>query len=248
MRNEDFSEPSSSLIAHRSSLNLVLAGPMGSGKSTVAGRLAAWLRRPLFDMDAELERRFGRPIAQVFAEEGEAVFRRAEAALCQELATPQGLVVACGGGAVVDPANRAALSAGGVLIALTATPAALFARIQAAGEGPIRPLLRGPDPEGALTALLAARAPAYGAIPLQIDTTGRTPDAVAAAALALYNQAIRARLAARAEEPSVLPLPSGEGRGAGESWRSDPSDGRDPPSPRPSPSGRGRDHDHPSEP
>ncbi len=246
MRNEDFSEPSSSLIAHRSSLNLVLAGPMGAGKSTVAGRLAAWLGQPLLDMDAELERRFGRPIAQVFAEEGEAVFRRAEAALCQELATPQGLVVACGGGAVVDPANRAALSAGGVLIALTATPAALFARIQAAGEGPIRPLLRGPDPEGALSALLAARAPAYGAIPVQIDTTGRTPDAVAAAALALYNQAIQPRAAPL--EPRTPPLPSGEGRGAGGSRPSDQSNRADSPAPRPSPAGRGRDHDHPSEP
>jgi shikimate kinase len=176
---------------------------MGSGKSTVAGRLAAWLGRPLVDMDAELERRFGRPIAQVFAEEGEAVFRRAEAALCQELANPQGLVIACGGGAVVDPANRATLSAGGVLIALTATPAALFARIQAAGDVPVRPLLRGPDPQGALAALLAARAAAYGAIPLQLDTTGQTPDEVAAAALTLYNQAVQERF--------ILPLPAGEG-------------------------------------
>jgi shikimate kinase len=176
---------------------------MGSGKSTVAGRLAAWLGRPLLDMDAELERRFGRPIAQVFAKEGEATFRRAEAALCRELANPQRLVVACGGGAVVDPANRAALSAGGVLIALTATPAALFARIQAAGDVPVRPLLRGPDPQGALAALLAARAAAYGAIPLQLDTTGQTPDEVAAAALTLYNQAVQERF--------ILPLPAGEG-------------------------------------
>jgi shikimate kinase len=154
-------------------------------------------------MDAELERRFGRPIAQVFAKEGEATFRRAEAALCRELANPQRLVVACGGGAVVDPANRAALSAGGVLIALTATPAALFARIQAAGDVPVRPLLRGPDPQGALAALLAARAAAYGAIPLQLDTTGQTPDEVAAAALTLYNQAVQERF--------ILPRPPGAG-------------------------------------
>jgi shikimate kinase len=202
MRNEDAALNPSLLIAHRSLLNLVLAGPMGSGKSTVARRLAAWLDRPLLDMDAELERRFGRPIAQVFAQEGEAVFRRAEAALCQELATPRGLVVATGGGAVVDPANRGALSAGGVLIVLSAAPAALFARLQAASEGPVRPLLSGPAPEAALTALLAARAPAYGAIPLQIDTTGHTPAQVATAALALYNQAVQAHPAAGADSPS----------------------------------------------
>jgi shikimate kinase len=185
---------------------------MGSGKSTVARRLAARLDRPLLDMDAELERRLGRPIAQVFAEEGETVFRRAEAALCRELATPGGLVVASGGGAVVDPTNRAALTAGGILIALTATPAALFARLQAAGEVQTRPLLHGPDPEGALATLLTARAPAYTAVPYHLDTTGLTPDEVATAALVIYNQAVQERLAARAESPS--PPRSGE-RGQG---------------------------------
>jgi hypothetical protein len=68
---------------------------------------------------------------------------------------------------------------------------------------PVRPLLRGPDPQGALAALLAARAAAYGAIPLQLDTTGQTPDEVAAAALTLYNQAVQERF--------MLPRPAGEG-------------------------------------
>jgi shikimate kinase len=211
---------------------------MGSGKSTAARRLAAQLGRPLFDMDAELERRFGQPIAQVFAGEGEAAFRRAEAALCRELATPRGLVVACGGGAVVDPANRAALSTGGVLILLTATPAALFARIEAAGEVPARPMLRGADPEAALAALLAARAPAYEAIPLQIDTTHQTPIQVATAVLSLYNQAVADRQAYE-EPPLILPRPEGEGWGEGESAGAAGSHERDPPSPRLSPSGRG---------
>ena len=210
MRSEDAALNPSSRIAHRASLNLVLAGPMGSGKSTVARRLAAWLDRPLLDMDAELERRFGRSIAQVFAEEGEAVLRQAEAALCQELATLQGLVVACGGGTVVNPANRAALAAGGILILLTASPAVLFARMKAAGEVQARPLLRGPDPEGTLAALLAARAPAYGAIPLQIDTTGHPPAQVATAALALYNQAVQERTTYR-EQPGIPPSPFGRG-------------------------------------
>ncbi len=212
MSDESDSLNSASLIAHRSSLNLVLAGPMGSGKSTVARRLAVRLGRPLLDMDMELERRFGRPIAQVFAEEGEAVFRRAESALSAELATPEGWIVACGGGAILNPANRAALAAGGVLIALTATPAALFARLQAAGEVQARPLLRGPDPAGALATLLATRAPAYQTIPYQLDTTGRTPDEVADAVLALYNQAVQERTTLKAESPSPR---SREARGQG---------------------------------
>ena len=184
------SSEDSSLIVHRSPLNLVLAGPMGSGKSTVAQLVAARLGRPLLAMDAELVRRFGRPIAAVFATEGEAAFRRAEAALCAELATPQGLVVDTGGGAVVNPANRAALQAGGVLVGLTAPPAVLLARLAAAGEIDRRPLLHGPDPESALTDLLAARAAAYAALPYQVDTTDRTPDEVAAAVLAIYEECV----------------------------------------------------------
>jgi shikimate kinase len=203
MSDEDVPLGASARGAQRASLNLVLAGPMGSGKSTVARRLAEALDRPLLDMDTELERRFGRSIAQVFAEDGEAVFRRAEAELCRDLATPQGRVVACGGGAVVDPANQAALSAGGILILLTATPAALFTRLQAAGEVQARPLLRGPDPEGALAALLSTRARAYHAIPYQLDTTGQTPDEVARAALLLYNQAVQEQQTARAESPAL---------------------------------------------
>ena len=181
----------SALSTQHSALNLVLAGPMGSGKSTVARRVAARLGRPLLDMDAELERRFGRPVAAVFAMAGEAVFRRAEAALCAELATPQGLVVDSGGGAVVDPANRAALQAGGILVGLTAPPAVLLARLAAAGEIARRPLLSGPDPEAALSTLLAARSAAYAALPYQIDTTDRPPDAVAAAVLAIYEECVK---------------------------------------------------------
>jgi shikimate kinase len=181
----------SALSAERSALNLVLAGPMGSGKSTVARIVAARLGRPLLDMDAELERRFGRPIAAVFAEQGEAVFRRAETALCAELTVPQGLVVDTGGGALVDPANRAALQAGGVLIGLTAPSAVLLARLAATGEVARRPLLRGADPGAALTDLLVARAAAYATVPYQVDTTDRTPDEVAAAVLAIYEACVK---------------------------------------------------------
>ena len=167
--------------------NLVLVGPMGAGKTTVGRLVAGLLGWPFLDMDAELERRFGCPIAEVFAAEGETVFRQAEAALCQELATPAGQVVAAGGGAIVSPANRAALAAGGVLIALTAPPATLLARLNSPAIQQ-RPLLRGADPAAALAALLARRAAAYAAIALQVDTTGRTPEAVAEAVVDAYRR------------------------------------------------------------
>ncbi|HMA37063.1 MAG TPA: shikimate kinase, partial [Chloroflexia bacterium] len=141
-------------------------------------------------LDTALAARFGKPVAQIFAEDGEAVFRAAEAELCRALAPQAGLVVATGGGAVVDPANRAALAARGVLICLTCAPAALVARLPAAGVA-ARPLLAG-DPEAAIRGLLAARAAVYGAIPLQVDTTGLDVEAVAERVLAVYERVARA--------------------------------------------------------
>ena len=160
---------------------------MGTGKSSVVQVIAAQTGRPWRDFDAELVAHFGRPIAQVFAEEGEAEFRTAEAALCCSVPPAAGLVIATGGGAAVDPANRAALQARGVLICLTADPAALMARLLAAGA-PTRPLL-GADPEAAIRRLLLARAAAYAAIPWHVDTTGLTVSQVAAAVLVVYRQA-----------------------------------------------------------
>ena len=174
--------------------NLILTGFMGTGKSSVGSRIAGWLGRPFVDFDREIEARFGRPVARIFAEEGEATFRATEAALCRALAPAAGLVVATGGGAVVDPANRAALAARGILVCLQATPGALQARLQAAGVA-TRPML-GADPDAAMARLLAARAAAYAAVPLQVDTTGQDVDAVARQVLALWEAACRERGAA----------------------------------------------------
>ncbi len=167
--------------------NLILTGFMGTGKSSVARVIAAQTGRPWRDFDTELVVHFGRSIAQVFAEEGEAVFRAAEAALCRALLPDAGLVVATGGGAAVEPVNRSVLLERGVLICLTADPAALVARLLA-DDVPTRPLL-GSDPVAAFRRLLAERAPAYAAIPWQVDTTGLTVPQVAAAVLAIYVRA-----------------------------------------------------------
>ncbi len=166
--------------------NLILTGFMGTGKSSVARTIAAQTGRPGRDFDAELVAHFGRPIAQVFAEEGEATFRAAEATLCRELVPDAGLVIATGGGAAVDPTNRAALQARGILICLTADPATLLARLLADGVA-TRPLL-GSDP-AALRRLWESRAAAYAAIPWHVDTTGLTVPQVTAAVLAVYARA-----------------------------------------------------------
>jgi len=76
---------------------------MGTGKAAAGREIARRLCRPFVDMDAEIEARAGRSIAEIFRAEGEAAFRRLEAALCRELAARQGLVVATGGGVTPPP-------------------------------------------------------------------------------------------------------------------------------------------------
>ncbi len=159
--------------------NLVITGFMGTGKTRVGQAVSRILGRPFLDMDAEIEARVGKSIPRLFAEEGEAAFRRSESALCRELAERQGLVVATGGGALVDAANRAAMMASGTVVCLTAEPGELLRRLREHGPTE-RPLLDVADPGAEARRLLAARRGAYAAIPWQVDTTGRSVAEVAA--------------------------------------------------------------------
>ncbi len=173
--------------------NIVLTGFMGTGKSTIGRLLAERLERPFVDMDATLVAQFGKPIASVFAEEGEATFRVAEAQLCAELAAQEGLVISTGGGALVNPQNRAALAATGVLLCLTASVEEIVRRLDGLKD---RPLLNGDlDAHARVRGLLHERRHAYAAIPLQVETSGRSPDEVVTA--------IEDAVAANAEAPGM---------------------------------------------
>lgn len=165
-------------------MNLVLTGFMGTGKSTLGRLVADRLGRPFVDMDSVIAARAGQPIPAIFAAQGEQAFRALERALCQELAAQDGLVIATGGGALVDPENRAAMQRSGLVICLTASPAALAERLAGAGD---RPLLAGDDPAARIAALLADRAAAYAALPHQLDTTTLTPEQVTEAILTLWH-------------------------------------------------------------
>jgi 3-dehydroquinate synthase len=178
--------------------NIVITGFMGTGKSTVGSLLAERLGRPYVDMDALLAQQFGKPIAAVFAEEGEEAFRAAEAALCEELAAEQGLVISTGGGALVNERSRNALGATGMLVCLTASEGEILRRLGGATD---RPLLPGEEDEKRkrIRTLLGVRRAAYGAIPYQIDTDGRTPQQIA-------DQVIAAA-ADHAEAPGMQRLP-----------------------------------------
>lgn len=169
---------------HLPTAHIVLSGFMGVGKSTVARYLAERTRRPCVDMDQVIEARAGQSIRRIFAERGEPAFRALEAELVRELAGQEGLVIAAGGGALVDPANRAALAERSIMVCLHADVTELQRRLADSHDG-ARPLLADEDPALRIQHLLAARQAAYAAIPLQIDTTGLAPDAVGDRVLAL---------------------------------------------------------------
>jgi shikimate kinase len=144
----------------------------GSGKSSIARRVARKSGRRVVDVDAEIERAAGRSIPEVFAAQGEDGFRALESeVLVSLLAGDDPLVIATGGGAVLRDENRAAMRARGVVVWLRATPQTLAERV---GDGRTRPLLAG-DPLGNLTRLLAERAGAYAAAAHAIVDVDRTP-------------------------------------------------------------------------
>ncbi len=166
--------------------HLVIVGLMGTGKTSVGRRCAVRLDRPFVDLDEQVETATGRPVAEIFATDGEAAFRVLERdALADVCASPVPLVIACGGGAMGDADNRRRVRAAGVVVWLTADPATLAARVGQGAERALRPLLAGGDPPVAtLERLASLRAPAYeAAAHVTVDTTGRTVDEVAAVVL-----------------------------------------------------------------
>lgn len=164
--------------------NLILVGFMGTGKTSTGKICAERLGRPFLDLDDELVRRAGRDIPRIFAEDGEAAFRAMERDLVRELAGKSGLVIAPGGGIVLNPDNIRDFEATGMVICLTASPEWILRRV---GADTNRPLLQVEDKLGKIRDLLGKRKPLYDAIHHQIDTDGLTPAEVASLALSMYN-------------------------------------------------------------
>lgn len=163
--------------------NLILTGFMGTGKTTIGRMLAERLNHPFVDMDAAIEQRAGQSIPEIFATQGETGFRQLESEVCQELAAQDGLVIATGGGALVDVNNRDTMAANGVIICLTASPEQLIERMKDTD----RPLLQVHDPAQRIRQLLQTRAAAYAALPHHVDTSHLTPEQVMEAILKLWH-------------------------------------------------------------
>jgi len=144
---------------------------MGSGKSAVGRRLARELGLDFIDSDAEIERRTGVDIAYIFDKEGEPGFRSREAEIVDELTQLRGVVLATGGGAVLDAASRQRLRSRGRVVYLRTTVDQQLVRTRRSAD---RPLLDNPDPRGTLARLMDVRAPLYAEIAaITVDTDGR---------------------------------------------------------------------------
>jgi shikimate kinase len=144
---------------------------MGAGKSTVGRQLARRLNLAFLDADREIEARSGVDIATIFDFEGEAGFRRREAGMIDELTGRDGVVLATGGGAVLDPGSRQCLADRGTTVYLAATVEEQLRRTRR-GKG--RPLLKQGDPRATLERLQAERDPLYRAVAhLVVETDGR---------------------------------------------------------------------------
>jgi shikimate kinase len=158
--------------------NVYLIGPMGSGKTAVGRRLAMLLGLEFIDSDAEIEKRTGVDIRYIFEKEGEARFRQREREVIAELTALSGVVVATGGGVILDPANRERLAKTGTVVYLETTIDTLVRRTKAAKT---RPLLMNDDPQAVLERMMVVRRHLYeDAADLRIETTGRQVRAVAA--------------------------------------------------------------------
>ncbi len=150
--------------------NIFLVGPMGAGKSTVGRQLAKTLNMEFVDCDREIEERTGVTIAIIFEVEGEEGFRKREIAMIEQLTERDGIVLATGGGVVLDEANRSRLRTRGFAIYLNAPIDLLVERTARDRQ---RPLLQTDDPKAKLVALVTEREPLYRQVSDMVVKTDR---------------------------------------------------------------------------
>lgn len=152
--------------------NIYFVGMMGAGKTTIGRQLARRLKKRFVDCDQEIEARTGVRIPVIFEIEGEAGFRRRESQVLHALSEERDLVLATGGGAVLDPQNRKRLAETGLVIYLCVQPEELFARTR---HDRNRPLLQVADPLSKIRELHEQRDPLYREIAdIVMEGGGRT--------------------------------------------------------------------------
>ena len=153
--------------------HIYLVGFMGAGKSTVGREIALKLARPFLDLDSEIEKAETLSVREIFERYGEARFRELERAHLKRLSQEPPAVIALGGGAFVDAANRAVVESSGVAVWLEASLASIQERIKPDGT---RPLMK--DPEQ-FRMLYERRCPSYRLAKVHVRTDNRLPDSIA---------------------------------------------------------------------
>jgi shikimate kinase len=157
--------------------NIFLIGPMGSGKTAVGRHLARMLKFTFHDSDADIETKTGVDIAFIFEKEGESGFRTREKESIDRLTRLSSIVLATGGGAVIEEDNRRALAERGVVVYLSTS---IDQQLERTRHGRHRPLLNDTDPESRLHELMQRRSMLYAEIAdLTVTTDGRRVQLVA---------------------------------------------------------------------
>lgn len=165
--------------------NLILCGFMGCGKTTVGRRLAAISGRKFVDMDAFIQQEQSMTVSEIFSQLGEAAFRKMETDAARTLSQKQGLVIACGGGTVLNPENVALLKQGGVILLLDVPLPALQERLKNDTQ---RPLLQRPDRREFIESLHAQRMPMYRQAADLVIPAGAPGNAVAQTILQMLGE------------------------------------------------------------
>ena len=158
--------------------NIALIGFMGAGKTAVGRLLAEKLGKKPVEMDNLSEIKAGKPIPDIFSEDGEAAFRQLEVEVTKGVAGKRNQVIACGGGVVLNRINIDRLKKGAVVVYLTASPEVILQRVS--DDSPVRPLLENSNKELTIRKLLRFRQPLYEqAADIKIDTSEMDIEAVA---------------------------------------------------------------------
>jgi shikimate kinase len=159
------------------STNIALIGFMGTGKTVVGKALAKKLNRQFIELDSLIEQRAGKSIPEIFEQDGEIAFRELEIAVTREVSQREGVVIACGGGVVLNQINIDRLRQKSKIVCLTASPAVIRERVS--GDGVARPLLKAANPSQTIRELLRFRKSFYErAAEITIDTSKLDIDAV----------------------------------------------------------------------
>jgi len=158
--------------------NIALVGFMGTGKTSVGLALSEKLGNTFIEVDALIAERAGKSISEIFCEDGEAIFREMEKQTIAEVSQKSGVVISCGGGAILDPQNVASLRRNSVIVLLTASLEEIVQRV--ARNVDTRPLLNASNLEGRVRELFGTRQPFYlSAADYVVDTSGLEPNEVA---------------------------------------------------------------------